>query len=92
MRELASLFEKHDFNEFPVVEDGKLLGIISKFYFLRAFTFTTSQVVPHYNFDEPARSRRDDRGCGPCACDIAINASSSVDGEPQDPKLPGDDR
>jgi CBS domain-containing protein len=49
MRELATLFEKHDFNAFPVVEDGKLLGIISKFDFLRAFAFTTSQVVPHYN-------------------------------------------
>ena len=45
MRELAALFEKHDFNAFPVVEDGMLFGIISKFDFLRAF----SQVVPHYN-------------------------------------------
>jgi CBS-domain-containing membrane protein len=49
MCELATLFEKHDFNAFPVVEDGKLSGIISKFDFLRAFAFTTSQVVPHYN-------------------------------------------
>jgi CBS domain-containing protein len=49
MRELAALFEKHDFNAFPVAENGKLLGIISKFDFLRAFAFTTSQVVPHYN-------------------------------------------
>ena len=49
MRELAVLFEKHDFNAFPVVEDGKLVGIITKFDFLRAFAFTTSQVVPHYN-------------------------------------------
>jgi CBS domain-containing protein len=49
MRELAALFERHDFNAFPVMEDGKLVGIISKFDFLRAFAFTTSQVVPHYN-------------------------------------------
>jgi CBS domain-containing protein len=49
MRELAALFEKHDFNAFPVVEDGRLVGIISKFDFLRSFAFTTSQVVPHYN-------------------------------------------
>ena len=37
MRELAVLFDKHDFNAFPVVEDGKLCGIISKFDFLHAF-------------------------------------------------------
>ena len=48
-RELGALFEQHDFNAFPVVEDGKLCGIISKFDFLRAFAFTTTQVVPHYN-------------------------------------------
>jgi CBS domain-containing protein len=49
MRELAALFEKHDFNAFPVMEEGKLLGIVSKFDFLRAFAFATGQVVPHYN-------------------------------------------
>jgi CBS domain-containing protein len=49
MGELAVLFEQHDFNAFPVVEDGKLCGIISKFDFLHAFAFTTGQVVPHYN-------------------------------------------
>ena len=49
MRELGALFEKHDFNAFPVVEDGKMLGIVSKFDFLRAFAFTSSQVAPHYD-------------------------------------------
>src|SRR5215471_6124355 len=49
MRELAALFEKHDFNAFPVMEEGKLFGIVSKFDFLRAFVFTTGQVIPHYN-------------------------------------------
>ena len=38
MRELGDLFEKHDFNAFPVLEDGKMMGIVSKFDFLRAFT------------------------------------------------------
>ena len=49
MRELEALFEKHDFNAFPVVEDGRCLGIVSKFDFLRAFAFTSSQIVPHYD-------------------------------------------
>ncbi len=49
MRELEALFETHDFNAFPVVEDGKMLGIATKFDFLQAFAFTTGQMVPHYD-------------------------------------------
>jgi CBS domain-containing protein len=49
MRELEALFDKHDFNSFPVVEEGKMLGIVTKFDFLRAFVFTTGQMVPHYD-------------------------------------------
>ena len=93
MRELAALFEKHDFNAFPVMEDGKLCGIISKFDFLHAFAFTTSQVVPHYSeIDEPHHSGGNDRGCSACRPGIAINASSSIDGGPQDAWLSGDER
>jgi CBS domain-containing protein len=49
MRELGALFEKHDFNSFPVVEEGKVLGIVTKFDFLRAFAFTTGQMLPDYD-------------------------------------------
>jgi CBS domain-containing protein len=49
MRELEALFEKHDFNSFPVVEKGKALGIVTRFDFLRAFAFTIGQMVPHYD-------------------------------------------
>ena len=49
LRDLEALFEQHDFNAFPVVEGGKMLGIVTKFDFLRAFAFTTSQVVPHFD-------------------------------------------
>jgi CBS domain-containing protein len=49
MRELGALFEKHDFNAFPVVEEGEILGIVSKFDFLHAFAFTSGQMVPHYD-------------------------------------------
>ena len=48
MRELGALFEKHDFNSFPVMEEGKMVGIVTKFDFLRAFAFTTGQMVPDY--------------------------------------------
>ena len=48
MRELQDLFEKHDFNSFPVVEEGKLLGIVTKLDFLRTFSFTSGQMVPRY--------------------------------------------
>jgi CBS domain-containing protein len=47
--QLGVLFEKHDFNAFPVMEDGKVLGIVTKFDFLRAFAFTSGQMIPHYD-------------------------------------------
>ena len=49
LRELEPLFEQHDFNAFPVVEERKMVGIVTKFDFLRAFIFTTGQMVPHYD-------------------------------------------
>ena len=49
MGELGALFEQHDFNAFPVVEDDKTLGIVSKFDFLRVFAFVSSEMVPHYD-------------------------------------------
>src|SRR5262245_56511153 len=49
LRELETLFEKHDFNSFPVVEEGTVLGIVTKFDFLKAFAFTAGQMVPHYD-------------------------------------------
>lgn len=49
LRDLKALFDEHDFNSFPVVEGGKMVGIVTKFDFLRAFVFTTNQMVPHYD-------------------------------------------
>ncbi len=49
MRELGALFERCDFNAFPVVEGEGVVGIVTKFDFLKAFAFTTGQMVPHYN-------------------------------------------
>ena len=49
MRDLEALFERHDFNSFPVVEAGDVVGLVTKFDFLKAFAFTTDQMVPHYD-------------------------------------------
>ncbi|MEQ1695777.1 MAG: CBS domain-containing protein [Hyphomicrobiaceae bacterium] len=49
LRELELLFEADDFNGYPVLEDGKLVGFVTKFDFLKAFAFTTQQLVPHYD-------------------------------------------
>jgi len=47
--ELETLFVKHDFDALPVVDDGKLVGIVTKFDFLRTFAFTTGQLIPSYD-------------------------------------------
>ena len=49
LRELEHLFETYDFNGFPVVEDRHLIGIVTKFDFLKNFVFTPSNVFPHYD-------------------------------------------
>ena len=49
LRQLEGMFATHDFNAFPVVEDGRMVGIVTKFDFLKAFAFTTRQMVPHYD-------------------------------------------
>jgi CBS domain-containing protein len=49
LRELEALFEKHDYNAFPVMEGDKLVGFVTKFDFLKAFAFTTHQMLPPYD-------------------------------------------
>jgi CBS-domain-containing membrane protein len=49
MAELETLFKQHDFDALPVVEGGSMLGIVTKFDFLRMFAFTTGQMVPRYD-------------------------------------------
>jgi CBS domain-containing protein len=46
--ELEELIERYDYNSFPVVESDRLVGIVTKFDFLRNFIFTPDSVVPHY--------------------------------------------
>ena len=85
LRDLEALFEKHDFNSFPVVEEGQMLGIVTKFDFLRAFAFTTGQMVPHY---DDVMKRPVAEVSGARRTDGAVDPSSPVDGEPEGSQLP----
>jgi len=49
LRELGELFDKNDFNSFPVIDNGKFVGLVTKLDFLKAFLFDTGHLVPHYN-------------------------------------------
>src|SRR5947199_7171519 len=50
LAEVEALFERHDFDSLPVVSrDGILLGVVTKLDFLKAFAFTSQEMVPHYD-------------------------------------------
>ena len=49
IEQLKKRFEADDFNAYPVVEHGEVLGLGTKFDFLRVFAMTPSSMVPHYN-------------------------------------------
>lgn len=48
VRELKELFEKYDFNAFPVVENGNLVGIVTKLDFMRIFSVGMKFSLPRY--------------------------------------------
>ena len=58
LSEVEALFEKHDFNCFPVCEGGVLLGIVTKLDVLKAFAFTPRSMIPRYEeiLRQPAES------------------------------------
>ncbi|MDG4560815.1 MAG: CBS domain-containing protein [Candidatus Competibacter sp.] len=50
LREAEELFETHDFNGVPVVDNQRcLLGMLTKFDLLNAFRFDAHTLVPHYD-------------------------------------------
>src|SRR3984957_7499141 len=49
LRELENLFEKDDFNAYPVEENSQVVGLVSKFDFLACFVFTTAHMIPRYD-------------------------------------------
>ncbi len=48
VRELERRFTEHDFNGFPVLAGGTIVGVVTKFDVLKAFIFTPQTVVPRY--------------------------------------------
>lgn len=48
LRELGDLFEKEDFNAFPVEENSQVVGVVSKFDYLANFIFTPTHMIPRY--------------------------------------------
>ncbi len=48
VREVNDMFERDDFNSYPVEEDGQAVGIVTKFDLLKCFAFTPNQMVPRY--------------------------------------------
>ena len=58
LRDAGELFDRHDFNSIPLVQDGKLVGVVSKFDFMRAFAFTEEHPIPDYQalMNEPVRA------------------------------------
>ena len=49
VRELGEMFDHDDFNTFPVVENGEVIGIVTKFDMLKCFAFTPNQMLPRYS-------------------------------------------
>ena len=48
IREVNDMFERDDFNSYPVQEDAQVVGIVTKFDLLKCFAFTPNQILPHY--------------------------------------------
>jgi CBS domain-containing protein len=48
LRELGDLFEKDDFNTYPVEENKQVVGLVSKYDHLACFVFTPAHMMPRY--------------------------------------------
>jgi CBS domain-containing protein len=48
IRELGDLFEKDDFNAYPVKDGTQVVGLVSKFDYLACFIFTPIHMIPPY--------------------------------------------
>jgi CBS domain-containing protein len=48
LEEAERLFARHDFNMIPVVDGSRLVGVLTKLDFLKAFAFGKGRLLPHY--------------------------------------------
>lgn len=50
LSEVEEIFERHDFNGIPVVDEkNRLVGMMTKLDFLKAFAFTEKSKMPRYD-------------------------------------------
>ena len=49
MREFKNLVDEADYNTFPVREGGDVVGLVTKFDFLKCFAFNPGRMVPGYD-------------------------------------------
>jgi CBS domain-containing protein len=50
LAEVEALFERYDYDCLPVCgRDGRLIGVVTKLDFLRAFAFTRDSMIPRYD-------------------------------------------
>lgn len=49
MDELNNLFASDDFNAYPVIDQMQVVGLVTKFDFLKCFALTLSSMVPRYD-------------------------------------------
>jgi CBS domain-containing protein len=48
LEEAERLFARHDFNMIPVIDGSRLVGVLTKLDFLKAFSFGNDRLLPHY--------------------------------------------
>ena len=46
LKELKELWDRYDYNVFPVVENGNILGVVTKLNFLKIFSFDPDRLIP----------------------------------------------
>lgn len=49
MDELNDLFAADDFNAYPVIDQTQMVGLVTKFDFLKCFALTLTSMVPRYD-------------------------------------------